>query len=304
MSSAIPKICSLLPSTTEILYQLGAGASVVGVSHECDFPQDALSKPRITRSRIPKTLTSAEIDKKVKELRQKGETLYEIDLDILKQIKPDIIVTQKLCEVCAVTYDNVARAAHMLNPVPELLSIEPNSLSGIYDSIETLGKAAGLESKAREIVTGLKKRENAVAEKVKNEPKPRVACLEWLNPPYAAGHWIPEMVSIAGAEDPLGNPGGKSKKIDWDTVRQADPEILILMACGWTIEKTRERLGDFNQFTGFNELKAVKSRRAYIVDGNCFTRPGPRLIDGIETLAKIFHPDLFPALTAEQAFRL
>lgn len=290
------RIVSLLPSSTEIVYALGLEDQLVAVTHECDYPAAALHKPRITRSLIPPMADSTEIDKQVSEQLHTEGTLYKLDLELLKQTKPDIILTQKLCDVCAVSYDNVARAAHTLNPVPQLINLEPNRLEEIFQNILQVGEITNKKAEAESYVTGLRRRVENVADRVKNARwEPTIVCLEWMSPLFCAGHWIPELVQIAGGVGKLGKLGRDSERIEWESVLNAGPDIIVVMCCGFSAERTLRESPVLQQYPHWHDLKAVRDGHIYYTDGNSyFSRPGPRIVESIEILAKIFHPDLFP----------
>ncbi|MBI3006338.1 MAG: cobalamin-binding protein [Ignavibacteriales bacterium] len=290
------RICSLLPSSTEIVYALGLGEQLVGVTHECDYPEEALRKPHITRSLIPSSYSSAAIDQLVREQLHDGGALYELRVDVLKQLKPDLILTQRLCDVCAVSYNNVARAARLLNPVPNVVSLEPNRLNDIFENIIFVGKLVGTETTAHRVVVSLRERvDRVVAKTRKARQRPRVLCLEWMDPPFCAGHWIPELVTLAGGVDELGLLEQDSKRISWDAVVNYNPDMIIIMCCGFSIKRTLQEISVLQNQPSWDELKAVKSSHVYVADGNAyFSRPGPRIVESLEILAKIFHPGLFP----------
>jgi iron complex transport system substrate-binding protein len=291
------RICSLLPSATEIVYALGLGDQLVAVTHECDQPADARTRPRITRSAIdPATLTSAQIDALVTEHRHEHRGIYHIDRDLLERLNPDLILTQELCDVCAVSYDEVQRAVRSLDGERHILSLEPATLGGVLETIEVVGRATGTESRATEVVAGLRARIARVRERTAAVTRrPRVACLEWLDPPFTGGHWVPELVEAAGGEDPFGRPGEPSRRLPWDEVLAAEPEVAILMPCGFGVERA---LAEYRQAAippGWAATPAVRAGRVWAVDANShFSRPGPRLVDGLEALAAILHPELFP----------
>ena len=290
------RICTFLPSATEIVYMLGLGDSLYGVSHECDFPSDAVGKPKVVRSRFdPDTLSSSEIDKLVTEMMMRGENIYEVDADTLTEAQPDLVVTQQLCEVCAVSFEDVQQAVQRLDSLPEVLSLDPHGIDDVLDDILRVGAHTGRNSPAHHAVFNLRARIDVVRRAVaKAEGTPSVACIEWLDPVIAAGHWIPEMVEIAGGRDALVSPGSQSPRLEMDRLQDADPDILILMPCGMDVAQSRaefESLGNLNDWRG---MSAVRNDRTYVVDsGALFSRSGPRLVDGIEIMARIVHPDLF-----------
>ena len=291
------RICSLLPSATEIVYALGLGDQLVAVTHECDEPPAARMKPRITRSAIdPAALTGAQIDALVQEHLHDHRSLYHLDRDLLEQLNPDLILTQELCDVCAVSYAEVQRAARALYGERQILSLEPTTLDSVLDTMLVVGRATGTEGQAAAIVAGLRERiERVRARTAAIAHRPRVACLEWLDPPFAGGHWVPEMVAAAGGEDGLGQAGEPSRRLAWEEVLAARPEVAILMPCGFDVERAVVEYRRAALPPGWVGLPAVQSGRVWAVDANAyFSRPGPRVVDGLETLAAILHPELFP----------
>lgn len=302
------RICSLLPSATEIVYALGLGEQLVAVTHECDEPHDATTKPRITRSAIdPATMTSAQIDALVTEHLHDHRGIYQIDRALLEQVNPDIILTQELCDVCAVSYDEVQAAARTLYGERQILSLEPTTLDGVLDSILAVGRATATEQRAAAIVAGLRQRIDRVRERTATvSQRPKVACLEWLDPLFTGGHWVPEMVALAGGFDPLGRAGEPSYRLAWDEVLAAEPEVAILMPCGFSVERAIAEYQAATLPDAWRQTAAVRDGRVWAVDANAnFSRPGPRLVDGLETLAAILHPELFPdAVAPERARRV
>jgi iron complex transport system substrate-binding protein len=281
------RICSLLPSATEILFSLGLRDEVVAVTHECDYPAEALSKPKITEDMIDhERLTSAEIDHHVTSNIGRHGSIYNLKEDLLEYLKPDLIVTQELCDVCAVSYKDVQRAARVLEGQTTILSLEPNTLDEVLDTILLVGEKTGQEQAARERVRELKNRLDHVRERVRELPRPRVYAMEWLDPPFSAGHWVPEMVDIAGGREVLGKAGAKSERITVQQILDAQPEIIVLMPCGFSLDRTVEEYQRTNFLPGWRG-------QLYAVDGSSyFNRSGPRLIDGVEILAEIFHPQI------------
>lgn len=293
------RICSLLPSATEIVYALGLGDRLVAVTHECDTPPEAATKPRITRSAIdPATLTSAQIDALVAEHVHEHRGIYQLDRALLEQLDPDLILTQELCEVCAVSYDEVQRAARTLYGERRILSLEPTTLDGVLETILVVGEATGTADRAAELVAALRARIEAVRRHVSaSNRQPRVACVEWLDPPFVGGHWVPEMVAGAGGTDVLGHAGERSFRLTWDAVIAAAPDVVVLMPCGFGIERTVTEFRHVALPAAWHALPAVRSGQVWAVDANAhFSRPGPRLVDGLETLAAILHPHLFPTI--------
>jgi iron complex transport system substrate-binding protein len=291
------RICSLLPSATEIAFALGLGDSVVGVSHECDFPQEAKDRPVVVRSRIDSAATnSKEIDRQVREQLNNTQSLYTLDLPQLEYLKPDLLLTQELCQVCAVDYHEVEEACFAMDPPPQVISLAPGSLADVFDDIRRVAQATDSVSKAESLITSLKARIEHVRDTTAtSEHRPRVACLEWLDPIFTGGHWIPEMVELAGGEDVLAQPGQPSAMASWEEVVNQAPETLILMPCGFNIDRTLEEIGVVTSLPGWANLPAVTNGRVFAVAANAlFSRPGPRLIDGLELMAQLIHPELFP----------
>ncbi len=291
------RICSLLPSATEIVYALGLGDSLVAVTHECDEPPDARTRPRITRSAIdPAALTGAQIDALVSASLHDHRGLYHLDRDLLERLNPDLILTQELCDVCAVSYEEVQHAARALYGERQILSLEPATLGGVLETVLIVGRATGTEARAEEVVAGLRERIARVRARTADVAhRPRVACLEWLDPPFCGGHWVPEMVEAAGGTDPLGAAGERSRRLMWDEVLVAQPEVAILMPCGFDAERAVTEYGRTQLPPGWMETPAVRTGQVWAVNANAhFSRPGPRLVEGLETLAAILHPERFP----------
>lgn len=282
------RIASLVPSATEMLFALGLGESVVGVTHECDYPRAAAELPHLTATVLPEGLSAGEIDAAVKEVVGEGRALYTLDEERLAELAPDLIVTQAVCEVCAVSYEDVLAVAERLPTRPQVLQQDPSSLGEVLDDVLRLGEAAGGGGRGRELRGRLERRLAAVRDAVAGAPRPRVLALEWLDPPFLGGHWIPEMIEIAGGEDVAGKPGQKSPQIEWEHLLGLDPEVVVAMPCGWYLDDSlaqalehRERLG------------SLGAGRVFAVDAaSTFSRPGPRLVEGVELLAHLFHPDL------------
>lgn len=286
------RICSLLPGATEIAYLLGLGDQIVGVTHECDYPPDAKQKPIVVRSVIdPNLMSSGEIDRKVGELLQAGKGLYSIDEQRFMEAAPDVILTQGLCEVCALDYNEVAKAAQSLPRAPLIVSLNPHSLGDILDDIARVGAATQRESAAKEIIEALRRRVDAVGVR---EPRyrPRAVCLEWFDPLYVAGHWVPEIVALAGGIDVLGRQGEASFKIEWRQVVEARPDVILLMPCGFDVRRTVREATPLRSLEGWENLSAVRTGNVYALNGNAyFSRPGPRLVNGLEILARILHAE-------------
>jgi iron complex transport system substrate-binding protein len=290
------RICSLLPGATEILYALGLGHELVAVTHECDYPPEAKQKPIVVRSAIDSNrLTSNEIDVKVGEILAGGNPLYIIDEAAFVEAAPDLILTQGLCEVCALDYNAVSRAAELLPRPPAILSLNPHSLTDMLDDILRIGAATEQREAAESLVCKFKGRIQSVGER---EPRrrPRVVCLEWFEPLYVAGHWVPEVVEVAGGDDVLGRAGEPSAKIVWQQVVEAQPDVLLLMPCGFDMRRTIREATPLRKLEGWSDLPAVKTGSVFALNGNAyFSRPGPRLVDGLEILARILHPGHFSA---------
>jgi iron complex transport system substrate-binding protein len=292
------RIVSLLPSATEIAFALGLGEQVVAVSHECDFPPEARQRPAVTRSPLHgHHLSSAEIDRRTAEELRQGGTLYHLDVDRLAALAPDLILTQELCEVCAVAQPEVERAVRELGTAPRVLSLEPNTLGDALGTIEVVGATTGREAAAAALTAALQSRIERVRDAAATAPdRPRVFCMEWTDPPWVAGHWVPEMVALAGGEDVLGRPGAPSVRIDWERVVAAAPEVVVLMPCGYDLARTIADRPIVEALPGWATLPAVRSGRVFAVDGSSyFNRPGPRLVDGLELLAHLLHPERFAA---------
>lgn len=286
------RIVSLLPSATEVLFAIGAGGDLVGVTHECDYPPEALRLPRLTSSALAFADSSAAIDRHVRRALHAGSSLYALDAELLEQLKPDLIVTQELCEVCAVSYGIVDRAARRLTSDPRVVSLEPSSLEDVYANIVTLGELTGVQWKAREVVDSLRRREAAVRDYAAATLAPRVLVLEWTDPPMGAGHWTPGLVEAAGGDPVLANPGANSRRLSWDEITSADPDAIIVAPCGYGLPKTLEALTELHARPEWMALRAVREGRVHPVDGNAYVnRPGPRLVDTIEIFASLLHPE-------------
>jgi iron complex transport system substrate-binding protein len=291
------RICSLLPGATEIAFALGLGDDVVGVTHECDYPAEARQKPIMVHGLIDSNrMTSLEIDRWVSERLRSNKSLYVIDEERLGEAAPDVILTQGLCDVCAIDYNEVVAASETLSKKPKIVSLTPNCLTDVLDDVLRVGEATGQRHKAERVVHELEQRISFVREQAaKSSSRPRVACLEWFDPIYGAGHWVPEMVELAGGHDVLGRKGEPSAKIDWKQVVELAPDIVVLMPCGFDIQRTAKEATTLEQLDGWHDLPAVKAGRVFAVNGHAFfSRPGPRLVDGLELLAHIVHPEIFP----------
>ena len=289
------RICSFLPSTTEIVYELGLGDSLVGVTHECNYPPEVKDKKTVIMSFLDhKKLSSKEIDDLVTKNAAEGKSTYLVDKEALKEANPDIILTQKLCEVCAVSGNQVAEAVEVLGHQPEIISLEPTTIDEIFDTITIIGEATGTQDKAKEITDSLRARVEKVRAALENErDRPRVFCLEWLDPPFVGGHWVPEMVELAGGENGIGKPGEPSFKVGWEEIVEFAPQMLFIMPCGFDIEKTINELDVVTSKDEWFALPSTNRGEIYIVDANSyFSRPGPRIVDGLEILARAIHPEI------------
>jgi iron complex transport system substrate-binding protein len=298
------RVVSLLPSATEIVFAIGAEASLVGVTHECDFPPAGAHIPSLTRSHIPAGMSSAQIDAAVSASLNSLGSLYELDFERLEALKPDLILTQRLCHVCAVSFDRVQDAVSKLPWGPQVLHLEPHSLADVLGTIQTVGDALGRGDAAQKVVASLRARIEAVRERSAGATgRPRVLCLEWVDPPYCAGHWVPELIEIAGGRCDLGNLHRPSARLEWSRVVESAPEVIVLTCCGFTLERCAADGEVLARFPGALDLPAVCEGRVYATDGSAyFSRPGPRLVESLEILAHIVHPQLFPAPGLVQAF--
>lgn len=290
------RIISLLPAATEIVCALGLEENLVGRSHECDFPEAVKQLPVCSEANIPDNLSSADIDKKVKELLYDALSIYTVNREKIKSLAPDVVITQAQCEVCAVSLDDVEAALkNYLDKQVEIISLQPNSLNDILSDIKVTAFALGVPEKGDQLIEELQERVDIIRHKLKFiDAKPTVACIEWLEPLMVSGNWIPELVDIAGGTSILAEPGKHSPFVQWTDIQQADPDIILAMPCGFSIERTMKEMHLLLQQPGFADLKAVKNNRIYIADGNqYFNRPGPRIIDSIEILAEIINPKQF-----------
>lgn len=281
------RIASLVPSATEMLFALGLGDRVAGVTHECDFPREAASKTHLTRSVIDDGLEAAEIDAAVREAVGAGRHLYELDEEALRELDVGLIATQAVCEVCAVSYEDVHAVAARLPSRPRVISLDPERLADVLADVTRLGEAAGAPDAAARLRAGLDRRLGAVREAVEGLERPRVLALEWLDPPFVGGHWVPEMIEIAGGTDVIGTAGAKSRTTEWNELRASRPEIVVAMPCGWDAARAkREALAHADA------IESLGARRVVAVDAAAsFSRPGPRLVEGTELLAHLLHPE-------------
>ncbi len=290
------RIVSLLPSATEIICALGLDHQLVGVTHECDFPDFVRRLPKVTRTLIPADAPSAEIDQLVRERLQTKRALYSLDLTTLEKLNPDLIVTQALCDVCAVAEDEVRAVACALPGSPAVVNLEPQNLSGIFAAIRQVAQAADAEARADEVIQELKARvERVVSRGASLRHQPRVVLLEWLEPPFSCGHWNPELVRLAGGIEQVGQEGRPSRTLRWDEVLESQPEVIFIACCGFGVKRTLRDLPRLRSILGWEAMPAVRSNRVYVTDGShYFSRPGPRLVSSLEILAHTLHPLVHP----------
>jgi iron complex transport system substrate-binding protein len=313
------KIVSLLPSATEIICALGLEANLIGITHECDYPLSVTNKPPLTASRIShETMSSAEIDHAVRSQLDGHGSIYDLNERLLSELKPDLIVTQELCEVCAVSYKTVQKAARMYVADAKVVSLEPNTIADIFENIKTIGELTDRKEKAETVVADLQNRLDKIQERIQKSetnpsseiqnPKsnrPRVFMLEWLEPPFAPGHWTPEQVEIAGGNCLLGTAGEKSQTTTYEAIYESQPEIIVLIPCGYYISDITRQIEQTHFPPNWKELPAVKNNRVWAMDASAyFSRPAPRVVDGTEILAKIFHPEIFGVPSEREAIRV
>jgi iron complex transport system substrate-binding protein len=274
-----------------MLFALGLGDGVVAVTHECDYPREARTKPHLTRTVIAEGLSAAEIDAEVKRVTREGRALYELDEPRLAELDPELIVTQAVCEVCAVSYDDVVAVAARLPSQPRVLSLDPSTMGEVIEDVTRLGAAAEVPEAAARLRARLEARLAEVREAVREQPRPRVLALEWLDPPYVGGHWVPEMIDAAGGIDVIAKAGAKSREVTWKELAGARPDVVVAMPCGWYVEESREQA-----LARREQIEALGPSRVFAVDAaSSFSRPGPRLVEGTELLAHLLHPDLVAA---------
>jgi iron complex transport system substrate-binding protein len=284
------RIVSLVPSATEMLFALGLGPDLVGVTHECDYPPPAKELPKVTRDLLPAGLDAAQIDAAVKERTLAGESIYELDADVLYDLSPDLIVTQALCSVCAVSHDDVRAIAEEIPSRPQVISLDPHTVGEVLGDARTLAQATDRKDVAVDLIESAAARIDRVRVAARNAQRPRVAALEWLDPPFAAGHWTPQLIDLAGGEDVLGFPGENSEQRTWEEIAAAQPDIVVVMPCGYDAE-IAHREAEMHR----DQLAALGAGQVVAVDASAyFSRPGPRIVDGLELLASILHPELFP----------
>ncbi|HVJ84133.1 MAG TPA: cobalamin-binding protein [Caulifigura sp.] len=286
------RIVSFLPSATEIVCELGLQEQLVGVTHECDFPTGVASLPHVTRTHLPAAASSGEIDRLVREQLATERSLYQLDHDRLAALEPDLIITQSLCDVCAVAESDVQRALCRLPRGAALLNLEPQSLTDVLDSVVTVADAAGIRERGVEARRRLQNRMNAVTEAVNSSARLRVVVLEWIDPPFSAGHWVPEIVELAGGQEMIGRAGQRSVTLDWDQVAAARPEVLFISCCGFSIERTKQDLPLLFDRLADLQLPCFEHGNLFVLDGSAYlSRPGPRLVEALELMAQAMHPE-------------
>jgi len=289
------RIVSLVPHATELLFALGLGDAVVGVTHECDFPAEAAERPPVTADVLAAGLSPGDIDRAVRERTERGESIYELDAELVRELEPDLIVTQALCHVCAVSVDEVQALAALLPGPPRVIALDPKTYGETIGDVRTISQATGTHDAALDLIARTARRADVIRLAVRGAPRPRVAALEWLDPVFAAGHWIPQLIAMAGGEDVLGLAGEPSRVVTWEEVAAGQPEVVVVMPCGYDAARAlveAEEYADPLRGLGADQVVTVNAS-AY------FSRPGPRLIDGLEILAHILHPDRVPAAPAE-----
>ena len=282
------RIVSLVPHATELLFALGLGDQVVGVTHECDHPEEAQERAQVTRNVLEPGLSPRAIDSAVRERVEGGQSIYELDDELVRELEPDLIVTQALCHVCAVSVDEVRALAQSLPDPPRVISLDPTTYGETVGDVRTVAQATGARDAALELIARTSRRVDAVRLAVRRAPKPAVAALEWLDPVFVAGHWTPQLIEMAGGHDVLGFPGEHSEQSSWDAVRGAQPQVVLVMPCGYDVPAAHEEALEHAE-----ELRSIAAGEIIAVDAAAtFSRPGPRLVDGLELLAHVLHPDL------------
>jgi iron complex transport system substrate-binding protein len=293
----VHRVVSLLPAATEISAALGLMDYLVGVSHECDFPEEANQRPRVTHCLVHNTrLTSREVDEWVRRALRENGTIYTINESLLRTLRPDVILTQKLCDVCAVGYGTVAKLAQTLPGLPRVVNLEPTSLADIFDDIRRIADACDVRERAEKLIVSLSKRVESVCKRAARISNwRRCFLMEWVDPPFCSGHWGPELVEMAGGRDPLGRKHRPSAQIEWQQVLDARPEVIVLALCGYDIDRARRDYELLRRFPGFGLIAAADRGQMYVVNASAyFARPGPRIVESLEILAGILHPTEFP----------
>jgi iron complex transport system substrate-binding protein len=290
------RIVSLLPNATEIVCKLGLQDQLVGRSHECDFPEDVTSLPALTEAKVATDTSSKEIDDRITDLLQRGMAVYEVDTQKLEELHPDVVITQTQCEVCAASESEVKNALQQLHGAsPELVSLEPTNLNGVLNDILTVSMALDVHEEGTKVVNRLKERMNKIRDITQTLPlRPKVACVEWIDPLMTAGNWMPELVEMAGGTNVATQQGQHSHFINWQDLQQEDPDVIVLMPCGFDRQQTESEFDKLTQHPGWQEMKAVRNKRVFITDGHqYFNRPGPRIVESLQILAELIHPEVF-----------
>jgi iron complex transport system substrate-binding protein len=301
------KIVSLLPSATEIVFALGLGDDLEGVTYECDYPAEARTKPVVSETALPqdRPLSAAEIDQTVSEFVSRGEPIYSVDRELIQKIQPDLILAQDLCRVCAVPSGQVQDALEELGCSSRVLSLDPASVDDIIQCIVVVGVASGREDEGRRLAADLRGRVDRVRERAARLPSIRTLCLEWSDPPFVGGHWVPGMVSIAGGTDVLGEPGQPSRRVKWHDVATSMPEVIVHMPCGCYLEEAEIEAGKLFDLPDFAGTPAARTGAVFVVDATSyFSRPGPRIVDGLEIMAWAIHPEAFPEPPPDRLVRI
>jgi iron complex transport system substrate-binding protein len=293
-ASPHPRVVSLIASATEILNALGAGDLQVARSHECDWPPSVLKLPAITRPKFRVEGSSADIDKAVRALVEHGLAVYDVNADALEKLKPDVILTQDQCEVCAVSLADVERAVcQFVHGQPRIVSLRPHTLADVYSDIARIAEAIGRPEASKKLIASMQDRLAAISAKVAGQPKKKLAFIEWVDPPMSGGHWMPELIGIAGGVSVFGENGEPSPWITWKEVSAANPDVILVAPCGYDIEKTRWEVKPLARYEIWQDLRAVRAHNVFLADGNAyFNRPGPRLVESAEILAEVLHPDV------------
>ncbi|MEM8671602.1 MAG: cobalamin-binding protein [Planctomycetota bacterium] len=290
------RIVSLLPSATEIICGLGLRENLVGVTHECDYPLDVAGLAKVTRTLIPKEATSREIDDLVRDQLKTQAALYSLNHEVLRSVRPDLIVTQALCDVCAVAESEVHAAARSLPGCPEVINLEPMCLADVFECIRLVGQATQRTSETETYIASLQSRVDAVVNRTGDlNERPKTLLLEWIDPPFSAGHWSPELVQMAGGKEAIGVAGKRSETTAWEKIVAADPEVMIIACCGFDVARAMQDFPILTAYPGWESLRCVQSKRVYVADGSAyFNRPGPRLVESLELLAAAMHPSVHP----------
>ena len=300
------RICSLLPSATEIVFALGRGDQLVAVTHECDYPPEVAGLPVVTRNAIDHAAGSMQdIHNHIASSVHGGSSVYYVDHQLLRELEPDLILTQELCKVCAVSYGEVQRAVRQMEGAPMVVSLEPRGLDQILDTVVEVARLSGVPEAGSRLARESRARIDSVVSMARGvASRPRVLALEWLDPPFVGGHWVPEMIRLGGGVDGLGREGRPSYETSWPAIAEYDPEVIVVMACGFDLESTIQHLGRTSLPDSWAGLSGVRQGRVYAVNGSAyFSRPGPRALDGLEVLAEIIHPDLFARSKADDVWR-